>query len=1442
MSTSKRHTSHDVPVASNNEAAPKRRCWHPCLRLCLAALTLAVLGAACAVQQPRVDEAESRSTGENTSAPSTAEAPQPTAEPEFESVLALANPCLDAEPAAPPTANAGSSLLDQLEASQTIGEFFGPGLPAGYQEANNQFIGEPVLLNDGRIVSVTFENNFYVWDPTQSTELPQLSAPQPFRLTSIAAGPGSLAIVADQEGGAHIFDADEPAEPLHSFEWFTGSPTLAVLCDGRFVAGDGDTIVVWDPRTEEALEFVHPDGRIRDMHGLADGRLITASATGKVRVWDFVDRQEPRSFDSSFDDPSLQIVELDNGMFAVSDGASNVQVFDPNGGDAPVAQRGIASDSGSASISTQYQMAAYPGAKLVIETANGAAELWDPLTGDAVALEAGSAPEDVPRELADFWGDESLLFESLLELVVSPDGSAVISASSNDIVRVWQISTAGDVALDNAAIEPSVVSTLVPGFGVTTRLVAPGEGVVVAVSFLGARVLHIEDLIAAATRPTPRTTAVAVAPDRMATGHSDGSITIVSLDSNEQSLRAPSGPVVALALSDDGAIAATSATDESDPAVHIFSPGREPQTIEIANEVTVAEYSTVLESYVVGLSSGEVFRLDANGSLVSMLRTDETPVTDIIDLTNERIAVATDASTVWILDPADFSVIELDHPFGAPGPMAAVGGSLITSEGEGRFRVWSLEDLSAQPQLIETDIVLPAAIAALRGLEDRFLVAAYSSEVSVVSFDGTRLASVTANQSSIYFDTIPGRIAIASPTGAFAIDGASLTSDVRAKPGRRGSDGASPIEAIEPVVVWESPAVQSSGITALAEPAFLSTVHELADGSLVGIGAESAQGPGIWKWPAGQLADPEVALLPEATSTILSSIVVDEKYLVLSALGAFDPEDPEAGTPEGRLEYWDLDSLTEGPYFVDREAYVLAMTPLDDGRFAYGDLRPPIRRLAIGDVANPENVSFISEQSAPIALTTLVDGRLASDGIAIWDPAEPDSRPERLGKSALAQDLRPLPGGGLVWGLTGAWGIDRLDGSGTETYSVADADHNLVAEPLADGRVLVNGPNGIEIYGLDDPTTRIAAYPLPEGTTGPVYRSEMMVTDTHVIGTARGETLWVWDLDNPGQTGTPFEGGKPLAALRDGRVMSATDQGVIIWDPATVTGGSTSNLGRLCDSTSPLPGDLWVGTEQGSVLRWNWESAPDAAPTVMIRHDDEVIEALAIGDHVVTGSHDGTVRVTNAATGAEVAVVNHPGGRVTAAAALADGRIAAAGSDGTIIVIDPTSPADFVVVGGQGIAEYNLSGATVLSLGGLADGRISAGFVENRLRIFEAVGDGAQIDTAYSGLPGNQLVTSAGQILLPFASGIFAYSVDEFGLEDTFFLGADGLAGPVELPDGRIVTIADDGTVFTLDAASEASAFVNVGSVPGSSRKCLATVGDGLVSYTDGAVVRIVRL
>jgi hypothetical protein len=123
------------------------------------------------------------------------------------------------------------------------------------------------------------------------------------------------------------------AESVHTrLEGHCGRVVGLVMSNGRLVSGSDDTCIrVWDATTREvtfARQFHEPDGTpICAIAALPDGKVITGSEHGNVRVWN---EALDGSIDAawSFDEGVRSLAVLSNGKIAACVGTRSVHALD----------------------------------------------------------------------------------------------------------------------------------------------------------------------------------------------------------------------------------------------------------------------------------------------------------------------------------------------------------------------------------------------------------------------------------------------------------------------------------------------------------------------------------------------------------------------------------------------------------------------------------------------------------------------------------------------------------------------------------------------------------------------------------------------------------------------------------------------------------------------------------------------------------------------------------------------------------------------------------------------------------------------------------------------------------------------------------------------------------------------------------------------------------
>jgi WD40 repeat protein len=284
----------------------------------------------------------------------------------------------------------------------------------------------------------------------------------------------------------------------------------------------------------------------------------------------------------------------------------------------------------------------------------------------------------------------------------------------------------------------------------------------------------------------------------------------------------------------------------------------------------------------------------------------------------------------------------------------------------------------------------------------------------------------------------------------------------------------------------------------------------------------------------------------------------------------------------------------------------------------------------------------------------LADGRVVTGGedgrVLVWDPAAPERGPAELGRHN--NDI-------LLYA--------DIDGGQPPPQAV----QVRVAAALADGRVVTGGADGrIAVWapgsapfhlgiqvGLHEGVSAIA--PLADGrvATAGGYDGQVLIWQSRDRGSLP---------EKLGNTGFVLA----LAALADGRIVTGEVDGrVRVWDPAVRASIHLSPR----ESIQPSPRGQIPQSPRGH------EASPRRLDEGRVyelgRHEDSVRAVAALADgRVVAAGDDGRVLMWNPGVpGRSPVELGRHGGKVCAVAALADGRVVT-GGDGHILMWDSARP------------------------------------------------------------------------------------------------------------------------------------------------------------------------
>jgi WD40 repeat protein len=360
---------------------------------------------------------------------------------------------------------------------------------------------------------------------------------------------------------------------------------LAVTGDGRVVSGSDDgTVKVWDLASGQELRTLSGHGGwVMAVAVTGDGRVVSGSSDGTLKMWDLERGEELRTLSGHGGGFRALAVTGDGRVVSGSEDGT-VKLWDLTSGEEP---RTLSGHDGGV-----WALAVTGDGRVVSGSRDGTVTVWDLTSGQelrtlpghgggvsAVAVTGDgrvvSGSEDGTVKLWDLTSSEEPRTLSghgggVWALAVTGDGR-VVSGSSDGTVKVWDL-TSGE--------EPR---TLAGHGGWVNGLAVTGDGRVVSGSSDGT--VKVWDL---ASVPEPRTlsghgggvNALALTGDgRVVSGSDDRTVKAWDLTSGQElrTLSGHRGDVMALALTGDGRV--VSGSDYGTVWVWDLEGGQELRTL-----------------------------------------------------------------------------------------------------------------------------------------------------------------------------------------------------------------------------------------------------------------------------------------------------------------------------------------------------------------------------------------------------------------------------------------------------------------------------------------------------------------------------------------------------------------------------------------------------------------------------------------------------------------------------------------------------------------------------------------------------------------------------------------------------------------------------------------------------------------------------------------------
>jgi WD40 repeat protein len=333
-------------------------------------------------------------------------------------------------------------------------------------------------------------------------------------------------------------------------------------------------------------------------------------------------------------------------------------------------------------------------------------------------------------------------------------------------------------------------------------------------------------------------------------------------------------------------------------------------------------------------------------------------------------------------------------------------------------------------------------------------------------------------------------------------------------------------------------------------------------------------------------------------------------------------------------------------------------------------------------------------------LATSPDGRLALSGsldhtVRVWDLA--------TGACCRIGEGHSEPVGGVAFAPDGHYGISaamdgtirlwQLDGDGTKAIDVNDEGLRCLAVSARHRTLVTGGDDAVTIVW--DLSTLKPVARLQEGHTADVYSVAFSADGSSIVSGSKDRTGRVWDVATGVQTACFLEGGESITGAA---FVAGTD---------LVLTASGDRFKEIEDrKVFGAVGGKRMDTEKGRGLVLLWNRADYFGWP--LEHHTRSLDGLAIdneGQRFVSGSADGSVRLWDVDSGAQLRLFTGHTSAVTCVALSADRRkVAAAGANGVIRVwdADRLDPAILLEGHQKGIGELAFlpAGDRLLSVSG----------------------------------------------------------------------------------------------------------------------------------------------
>ena len=349
-----------------------------------------------------------------------------------------------------------------------------PAAPVATFVGHSEEVLAVVELPDGRIASGGEDDNFFVWDPNELEAEPLTFAQTVFDFAVLP--DGQLVAASRTENTVRIWDVGQPSTPVASFSGHRYVVrAVAALADGRVAsAGEDQVILVWDPANLDSapVALVGHTEFVFNLTSLQDGRIASAGADGLVRIWDVEQPNLPVAVFDEHDSSATAVTQLPSGLMVSGERSGRTLVWEPEVTDSSIT-------AVSPDLRPRFPSASLADGRIVSNSPSGFIALWDP--------EIPDLPQTLPflRQLGPnflglsdgrfvTYGDDQIWVWDPDQLQAEPRGITAPNGRLFDIAD-GQVAIAAEgqpiqvVDVDDPASGPIVLADTI-GVNVITRL------------------------------------------------------------------------------------------------------------------------------------------------------------------------------------------------------------------------------------------------------------------------------------------------------------------------------------------------------------------------------------------------------------------------------------------------------------------------------------------------------------------------------------------------------------------------------------------------------------------------------------------------------------------------------------------------------------------------------------------------------------------------------------------------------------------------------------------------------------------------------------------------------------------------------------------------------------------------------------------------------------